>query len=739
VYSQVKYMLSLAAAPSASQVGKYDLRIAIDPVVVLWNPYNVALEYQPGGYSSVNFSGLPYEAEFTTPKGIVTVPFSAFFPNSYVNLIQGLVCKDQVIVLQPGESRVFSRVEGQADSLFSGWRYTEGKLLDNAAFPKALNRADNVRLTLKPAVTGGYLNYITYWFGPRTPNPALQSGTMIMRGDTSLGDLPTVSTAQTINVGNVVDDRKIPHMLLSQYMRTETDNKTPSKPWLWSNPSILFRQAADKSLAARLHHMIDIQVTPVSTWENPHVQITPGNQAYWGGGVRADFGVPFFTLRSVPLVPIKSIASFQHSCANGFRRYWKDSTVSVPASSFPSTANALDGHRYLAPMGSKLIGNSFAHPLIPATKTSHTITATDNQADPPVAGSLPVADHAYLANAALWDSWYFSSLTPQTAYPFRSSTRSLQQVFDAVFPVSINQKPVPLPTARMLPYRAASETTLRSLIKNNTPVADAYRKLSSYLMVDGAFNVNSTSVVAWKALLGSLRDHAATRMDNASGGLTIRPAEEGATPVSGLLVSNGGISNPTAITTDPAQWTGFRTLSDYEIETLATELVKEIKLRGPFLCLSDFVNRRPGSNADLARHGALQAAIEASGLNDDLDKGARALGSVTGTSFPEAGKGSRAAGIPGYISQADLLTPLGPVLQARADTFTIRSYGCSTDDNGNVLAQAWCEAVVQRVPNYVHSIDAPDVAELSLTSPINRKFGRKFLIVGFRWLKAEEV
>jgi type II secretory pathway pseudopilin PulG len=739
VYSQVKYMLSLAAAPNPTQPGKFDLRIAVDPVVVLWNPYNVALEYQPGGYTTVGFTGLPCDAVFTTPSGTVSVPFTQFFDHQDVNRIQGLIGRDHAIVLQPGESRVFSRVEGQGDSLSSGWRYTEGTLLNQASFPKALNRDDIVRLTLRPAVNGGYLNYITFWFGPRTPNPALQSGTMIMRGDTTLGDLPTISTAQTITVGNVVDEKKIPHMLLSQYMRSETDNKTPCKPWLWSNPSVLYRMAADKSLTARLHHMIDIQVTPVSTWENPHVQITPGNQAYWGGGVRADFGAPFFTLRSVPLVPIKSIASFQHSCANGFRRYWKDSTVSVPASSFPSSANGLDGHRYLSPMGSKLIGNSFAHPLIPANKTHHDILVADAQANVPTAVPLPAADHAYLANAALWDSWYFSSLTPQTTHPFRSSSRTLQQVFDGFFPVSTSQKPVPLPSARMVPYRASSETTLRSLVKNNAATADAYRLLSTYLMVDGAFNVNSTSVTAWKALLGSLRDHAATRMDNASGGLTVRPAQSGSTPVTGLLVSNGGISTPTANTADATQWTGFRTMSDYEIEALATELVREIKVRGPFLCLSDFVNRRPGTNADLARHGALQAAIEAAGLNNDLDKGARALGSVAGAPFSEAGKGSRAAGIPGYISQADLLTPLGPVLQARSDTFTIRSYGCSTDEYGNLQAQAWCEAVVQRVPEYVDSKDAPDVVEASITSEANKKFGRKFRIVGFRWLKAQEI
>lgn len=739
VYSQVKYMLSLAAAPSATKAGNYDLRLAVDPVVVLWNPNNVAVEYQPGGYTTVGYTGLPYDAVFTTSNGTVTVPFTAFFDYRNVNLIQGLVGKDHSIVLQPGESRVFSRVAGKADSLASGWRYTEGSLLNHANFPKNLARSANVSLTVRPSVSGGFLNYVTCWFGERGQNPALQSGTLIMKGDTTVGDLPTISSSQSITVGNIVDETKIPHLLLSYHMRTENDNRTPSKPWIWSNPAVSFRAAPDSSMGVRLGHQMEVQVTPVSTWENPHVQITPGNQGYWGGGVRADFGVPFFTLRSVPLTPIKSIASFQHACANGFRRYWKDSSVSVPANRFPATAKTLDGHRYLAPMGSKLIGNSYAHPLIPKDKTNHQTLASDDQGNAGTAASVPVADHAYLANAALWDSWYFSSLTPQTAHPYRSNPRSLQQVFDGFFPESVDKLPLPLPTARMIPYRSSDEASLRQLVVNNKPAADAYRKLAAHLQVDGAFNVNSTSVNAWKVMLGSLRDHATARLDNASGKLVIRPADPGSTPVTGLLVANGKLSTPSGDTKEPEQWTGFRTLGDDEIDTLATALVKEIKNRGPFLSLADFVNRRPGSDTEMARHGTLQAAIETVGLNDDLDKGFRALGSVSGAAFPDAGKGSRTTGIPGHISQADLLTPLGPLLQARSDTFTIRAYGSSTDGGGRVLADAWCEAVVQRIPEYLNPVDRPEVRELDLSSSINKTFGRKFRVVGFRWLNTGEI
>jgi hypothetical protein len=52
-------------------------------------------------------------------------------------------------------------------------------------------------------------------------------------------------------------------------------------------------------------------------------------------------------------------------------------------------------------------------------------------------------------------------------------------------------------------------------------------------------------------------------------------------------------------------------------------------------------------------------------------------------------------------------------------------------------SRAWCEAVVQRVPDYVDPADPPEaVAGLTET---NATFGRRFEIVQFRWLTPEEV
>ena len=119
---------------------------------------------------------------------------------------------------------------------------------------------------------------------------------------------------------------------------------------------------------------------------------------------------------------------------------------------------------------------------------------------------------------------------------------------------------------------------------------------------------------------------------------------------------------------------------------------------------------------------------------------------------PEAAVGSRFAGIPGYVIQSDVLRPIGNTLSVRDDTFRIRTYGDSVDKNGNILARVWCEAVVQRIPEYSDDNNSPDVparyideegefsdiSESELT-PVNQLFGRKFRIVGFRWLNESEI
>jgi len=91
------------------------------------------------------------------------------------------------------------------------------------------------------------------------------------------------------------------------------------------------------------------------------------------------------------------------------------------------------------------------------------------------------------------------------------------------------------------------------------------------------------------------------------------------------------------------------------------------------------------------------------------------------------------------VDQADILRNFAEQLTPRGDTFVIRTYGDSLSENGEVIARAWCEAVVQRVPEYLDTQDENETKQADLQSPENIRFGRRFKIVSFRWLNADEV
>jgi hypothetical protein len=211
-------------------------------------------------------------------------------------------------------------------------------------------------------------------------------------------------------------------------------------------------------------------------------------------------------------------------------------------------------------------------------------------------------------------------------------------------------------------------------------------------------------------------------------------------------------------------WSGVRFLDDGQLRKLAEECVKQVKRRGPFLNFSEFINRRL-SNDDLGVVGALQSAI-------DYDDASPEAGSINfpfksssaymleeshlgkhAFATPEAAVGSRYAGIPGYVIQSDLLKPIASTLAVRDDTFRIRAYGEKRDASGRmVLARAWCEAVVQRLPEYCEGINGPEVPARKISAagvfsntedgeltPSNRLFGRKFRLESFRWLGEAEI
>ena len=308
------------------------------------------------------------------------------------------------------------------------------------------------------------------------------------------------------------------------------------------------------------------------------------------------------------------------------------------------------------------------------------------------------ADFNHRLNEALWDRFFFSTLPAETGA---------------------------LPPNRRMVYH------WRDGVPPDPDTVRNYDTAAAHLLVDGPFNLNSTSVEAWQALLASFNGQRLAWDDPATGATTT--ATVGSAFLRGAFV-NGGENDG---------WRGFRALTDAQLHSLASAIVDRVRAHGPFRSLAEFVNRPLDAPTEGGRlSGLLQSALDAV-VNPPPSLAPAAglpatAGPSLGLAWPAASQGHRSTLAPGWLSQADVLGAIGPVLAVRSDTFLVRAYGDAVNPaTGAVESCAWCEAVVQRVPDYVDPANAPETA--AGLSETNQTYGRRFEIVRFRWLAPEDV
>jgi predicted lipid-binding transport protein (Tim44 family) len=79
------------------------------------------------------------------------------------------------------------------------------------------------------------------------------------------------------------------------------------------------------------------------------------------------------------------------------------------------------------------------------------------------------------------------------------------------------------------------------------------------------------------------------------------------------------------------------------------------------------------------------------------------------------------------------------VLFARSDTFSVRAYGDTVNPaTGAIESRAWCEAMVQRLPDYFDAAQPADTAPAALNA-LNQAYGRRFKVVHFQWLSSSDI
>lgn len=440
---------------------------------------------------------------------------------------------------------------------------------------------------------------------------------------------------------------------------------------------------------------------PVNTELVDGRAFTYAGDIYAASDVFGNVGSQRVTLLDVPRAPLYSLGQLQHApvqtaqgqpayvIGNSFRPSFGGSPVDSPdtllatvATTHPQSTLSQAFEVDIAYAMNETLFDRYFFSTVPLPTRAHAVAPpSSGWADYTLYDTLDFSKHYLNAGAAPYDAFTQTSIDsdlplPNTQYAYGKASSWQPQVGD---------------------YTDSHIAHLRG-----------FKTAAANLMVKGGLNVNTTSQVAWAMVLS------AWRLDN-------RLNAEGVSTALANVVTGGryAVSGVADGVRSQVSWNTNRSLSDDEVWQLAGEIVEQVKRRGPFLSMGEFVNRMrvnaSGSGADTRNVGALQAAIDAAGLNDAIPAGGEMR--------------------PDYLTQADLLTHLAPIANVRSDTFRIRAYGESVNPiTGETRAQAWCEAIVQRI---VEPVDWDGTLHdaLSPSSPL----GRRFKIIAWRWLTPGDV
>lgn len=749
VIARIQWLLSHSAVKETDPDGNEGFKkaLVICPVLTLWNPYNMGIT-SPDWQITIYDLPLAYDFKIgNKTTGYTPTEWQEFstITGHDKNILRIISTHADDLYFRPGESKVFSPIgglspAGRTINLNLGYRYSGGWSFDikSNGGPIIIKAGDTLSAAIKPAdqkdkpglsFDGTFMNIWDLVWAPRMWFDATSIATFVDsfgHDDTRTLSIPADPLEAEAFLENLASNPAV-FSSINYQIKTANNSKFPSLGTVQQNPlqahaEIKIKQAQEAQ--PEIHHPansnFDLMVYEHSDWTDSLLpNVTPDANGYVASGFTASTGVPFAVLFELPLKPLQSLIELQHVDFNGIR---------------PSP-----------PFATHALGNSMASPIMAPDATAN--------------------DVSYLLNDVFFDRYYFSSIAPRA--PNWQWDSEEAATIEEVYRQHIEGEK-PLPNARYKPYGNPSPSDVTA--------SDAYATIASKLQVDGLFNVNSTSKEAWLALLASMSQNKQLFYNPYDDAVVI---QEATFPSEKFVVSRFSIpAGKSADDDDPTTgeipeelyWRGYRTLSTDQLQALAASIAQQVRARGPFLSLSEFINRQlQTSSSELSRKGAIQHAIEtcSEDLNAVLKQNTSSKEITTSLlteheldySHPEAALGHSAHGAPGWITQADLLRPLAPYLSVRDDTFRIVGYGEVKDAKGQILSRAQCEVIVQRHPEYVlHSMeDDNDAAngnapteslylqdgitpDASFDSgSINGQFGRRFIIKTFRWLSPIEI
>lgn len=731
--------------------GSLEPRLLLTPVLTMWNPYNfeltssplnffvakplpVALKYTVGGVANANFNCLTKGSDNNKPALSTTGTLSYQIPAAFT--------------LKPGETSVFSPgvttpvPSAAAVQLQPGYRSRGGHYFalndpaDSTGVKKLIRPgSDTIKAEAKFDTTYSDKSVgVGVYLDMNLPGDDFNNGRLVYRM-TYTPDVatavykPLTGLAASDSLSSIVSNPS-PFMTTVFGARMASRTHIAAKGFVQSSPLVNYTAMGGKDVVETtigrhyggtshpVNSPFDYSFEAVAGAGDslmPNASDTTNSGYIVTGFTKAD-GLSRCVINELPTRPMQSLAELQ----NWDLRY--DNPI--------------------PPFALNLIGNSDATPLLPAN-------AVVNTADAGLPTNLQ-HDDSYCANHLLFDDWFFSSIAPDPTN-FGTTGKDLKATYTGLL---TGTTPLPNRAYQALPQdsnlAATSAANANTLYTTHVSKADSWKKIASRLEVEGMFNVNSTSVTAWRALLGHARNQKIPYLKD-NGNVDLSATSDYAFSrfsVAGDVEAKG--QSLSGAFPGAAEFSGYRILDEKILDALAAEVVKQVRLRGPFLSLSEFINRQL-SSGDLALAGTIQAALNEiakssttnpySGITSVISRPSLAAPASAGSAeykFPAAAVGQATYGLPGWTRQADVLRALAPILTVRDDTFTIRAYGDARDKNGNITARATCEAVVRRTRDYLDPSDLAEITTLPIQA-VNKTFGRRFEIVSFRWLSSAEI
>ena len=793
---------------------KGTLTLAIDPIIYLWNPFNVtlkaeryALELQRGHGGKMSFIVIKPDAsqqKYGPAKTDIYIQKEAGGGGHLTYLVRNLVMEPgEVMILSPGAGTNNTALHDEATAgtnltdlsgisttwmPTTNWNGTQW-ILQNWTNSVKVGPGDTIRCLYDICLWHSGSNSMTnsaehYWMATFMPYNKSILPSQVFNADSSnnLWQGGEIYADRIQQVGGNFASRI--DWGFKEYFVPDLQNSLdgngditgyPSTSW----PAItLTNPPAEDSkffFGINSHIMKPTNYTKVdgSAMPNRHAvevfsQFNPFRTSTYVAGHRTNVLNEAYSSLSTPgsvNTYIQEVGiQFPTASGQDDRGFWGETmhgnggSTAVPFIDIPTTpifslvdfANANLSLRSEAAY--KDVGNSHASIFTPgnsiygATGMSPSVVTT--------------SDNAWLINDALFDRYYLSGIAPGFDYSGTAGTYNdtgtLKATLDDFYGVTGTDYKDALANPVLEPYVPTNKTAEEvvsdldpddSQYNTTTNIYDGYKQIGAYSMIKGAFNVNSTSVKAWEALLRTNKNMAVA---NTSG-----------TDQTGTGTPFPGVKTPVNDSGADTGWDGFSRLTDAQITSLATEIVNQVKARGPFMSISDFVNRQVSADTDLNASGALQKALDtlgattsaksaAGGLvpHDPSDTGWHGVPILMGDA--DLSDRRTTEGIAADIRQADVLRALAPRLSARTDTFRVRGYGEVRDADDNIIASATCEAVVQRLPEYVDPDTDPDdnepwdeydpaAAPADTLNTMNQEYGRRFKIISFRWLDDKEV